>query len=374
MYFNDQHKSSVKMKLINYKILPRDDIKDINNELKKVGVFSLGNSKKEDEAWRVKKPELKPTTAPEEKYFMNEILKKYIFNTRKSNDGLNYKYFQNFTDLLTKKNDQKIYPKKRLELFYNRINNSKNKNISNSFSNNFLLDPYLNKKIKKNKNTIFITYIENLNKIKNRKFLKKHHKYMDNLNYINNKNENLDDFFNMYKPSKTYYNNDKSYYKNCLKNNKKYKFSDDNSFFLSQYNSDDNYKTKSIDDEIPAKEELLKTGDNTKYLEFLQNKYKFFYNPKSNYSNEKKKRIKLFKKKPNSKYLDKVKKDSFKNELFNRIKREKMNKNSTTNKTKIVNVYKPKKICISLKEINKVNFDKECNNILINIQNNLQHI
>ena len=62
MYFNDQHKSSVKMKLINYKILPRDDIKDINNELKKVGVFSLGNSKKEDEAWRVKKPELKPAT------------------------------------------------------------------------------------------------------------------------------------------------------------------------------------------------------------------------------------------------------------------------------------------------------------------------
>ena len=51
-----------------------------------------------------------------------------------------------------------------------------------------------------------------------------------------------------------------------------------------------------------------------------------------------------------------------------------MNKNSTTNKTKIVNVYKPKKIYISLKEINKVNFDKECNNILINIQNNLQHI
>ena len=32
---------------------------------------------------------------------------------------------------------------------------------------------------------------------------------MDNLNYINNKNENLNDFFNMYKPSKTYYNNDK---------------------------------------------------------------------------------------------------------------------------------------------------------------------
>lgn len=386
MYFNDRRKNLVKMKLISYRLLPKEDIKDINYELAKAGVFSRGKDKKED-VWRVKKPELKFTTAPEDKYCMNEIIKKYILNTRKSNDGLDSKYFQNFTDLLTKRSDQKTYAKKRLELFYNRVAHFKKKNFSKSFSNNLYLDPYLNNKIKQNRNSTFITYIEGLNKTKSGNFRKKNLKYMDN--YFNKK-ENLNDLYNIYKPYKSFYNTDQSNNKNLydfnnftpivdkpqkfIMNNKKSDFSDDaSSFFASQYNENNN---TSIDNDIIAKEELLQTGDKTKYLQFLNNKYKFFYNSKlyqSKYSNDKKKRIWLYKKKPNSKYLEKEIKDSFKNELFNRIKRENMNKYLTSNKAKVGNGKKKRIIGITLKEMNKANFDKECKNILTNIQKNLQH-
>ena len=389
MNFNDHHKNSVKMKLISYKLLSKGDNKDINNELKKAGVFSRGKNKNEGEVWRVKNQELKPTTAPEEKYFINEIIKQYLLNTSKYNDGLNYKYFQNFTDLLTKRNDQKIYPKKRLELFYSRINNSKKRNLKNSFSNNFFLDPCLNKKVKKNRNTTFITYIESLNKTKRENFRGKTNTYMSHFNYFRNddKDENLNDFYNTYNPYKSFYSIDQSHYNNFLKgfnnftpienktqafirNNNKINFSNDtSSFFATQYNSNDHHY--SIDDEIPAKEELIKTGDKSRYLEFLKNKYKFFNNPKLiqlKYHNEKKRRIRLFQKLPNSKFLDKKIKDAFKYELFNKIKRENVNKYFTISKTKVSNRNKRRIPGISLKETKKDIFDKEFKNILSNIQ------
>jgi len=284
------------------------------------------NRIKIDEIWRGRANESNPTLNSEKKYQFNQIIKNYK-NDKNELKGFDYKYILELSDLLAKK-DNNFY-KKRLELYRSRVKGKKKENYYNI--NTALLHPnsttynFRKKQIIQSESNrrqkSFMTFINGSNK--NNKA---------NLNNESNSGRNFNkqrnnDLYNYKSPTRIFSlknlisNSDsKSSGKNILNNTNK------QGFLITQYNS--NVEDENDTTSLAGKEAFLFSGDKEKYHEYLDKEYNFFNQPKLiqiKYLYEKKKRIKLFKKIPNEKYLRYTKEDPFKIELFKRINREKKN-------------------------------------------------
>ena len=375
----------IKMRKRNYLFEKKEKI-EINKEIKSGGIMS----DKFYSDWRGRKKE-NNSNYPEEMYELNQIIKKFKSN-KIEKKGFDYKYMLELTNLLGQRD--KNFSKKRLEL-YNRLHAKKNQYISND--EKYFLTPFnttYNLQRKQNmqldafgrkKPKTFMTYIYGNNKDNNNYYKTYYNKTSINKNFYNKK---YTDIYN-----KTTYNYNSPNKKNSLKNlltdstsksykrdntQKKYRNTSNtnnitSSLYLTQYNqnNDDN----SFDNtSLVGKEDFLFSGDREKYHEYLKNEYKFFEQPKLiqlKFLLDKQKRIKLFKKIPNYKFLSYIKGDQFKTEVFNRIDREKKNYNLSTPKSIKDNGIKLKLGGTINRKINKKQFLNECENILLNLKKSL---
>ena len=374
----------IKIRKRNY-LFEKNQKINIDNEIKSGGIE---NKRKIDEIWRGRTKELHDNPQSEQKYQLNQIIKKYQSN-KDERKGYDYKYILELTDLLAKKDSD--FTKKRLELYNRRISSKKNLNkleLDKSLSQLYRTTNYFNQTPKLqgdklNKNPItFMTYIYGNKKNNNFRKNNFYNTFYNGRNKNNNNlnNQNNQDFY--YKTSYNYNSplrikslkyllsdsKNKSWGKELIKNNNKA----NTGILITQYNNnvEDDFDNTSL----VGKEDFLFSRDKEKYHEYLNKQYKFFNQPKLiqiKYLYEKQKRIKLFKKLPNAKYLFLKKEDPLKTEIFRRINREKNNiyfdalKNmGKNNNTKKIDRLKNK-------SFNKKSFYKECKNIMMNVKNNL---
>ena len=360
----------IKIKKRNY-ISEKKENFNMNNIIKKGGFIN----DKLDQVWRGRAKPLYQKSNQEEKYMINDILKKYKSNQDELK-GYNYKYVLELSDLLGQRD--KNFSKKRLELYKNRINSRKNTQIYHTEKN--LLDnipstPNIKSDINnKNKIKTFMT-----NTYGNNKYNKTSNNFFNKgKNFYNNSNLQNYQNIDIYNKTSSYYNsplkiaslkylltNQKS--KSC---NKK-----DNiiaSFYLTQYNNNDEDSLDTTS--LVGKEAFLFSGDKEKYHEYLQKEFRFFDQPKlreAKYLFEKQKRIKLFKRLSNDKFLNYGKKDPLKIEIFNKINREKNHIYFGKQKEIIKKQNKKRLDAINTKINEKIGFYKNCKNIFKNIKLNL---
>ena len=124
---NDDKKGMIKVKKKNY-LHEKEEALYMNNEIKAGGFIN----DKVDEIWRGKSKHLFIKSNQEEKYMINDLLKKYK-SSQDERKGYDYKYVLELSNLLGQKD--KDFSKKRLELYNNRINN-KRKTFINHTENN----------------------------------------------------------------------------------------------------------------------------------------------------------------------------------------------------------------------------------------------
>ena len=323
-----------------------------------------------EQVWRGRAKHLYTNSYPEEKYMINDLLKKFQLS-QDEKKGYNFKYVLEISDLLGKKD--KNFKKKRLELYYSRLNNRK-KTLLNKTEKN-LLEEYKKPKVPKTPNIRLEnikkpkTFVTNIGNNKNKSYHNINNK--GNIVNINPYNKTSYNYNSPQKIASLKYLLTDHKNKNFLID-KKIKNNIKSSLYLTQYNSkdDDSLDTTSLE----GKEAFLFSGDRENYHEYLKKQFKFFEQPKirqAKYLLEKQKRIKLFKKLPNSKFLNIKKEPSLKTEIFNRIHREK--NHVYLNKQKdLLRIEKKKKFdLLNNKKINKLNFFKECKSILLNIEKNL---
>ena len=375
----------IKFKKRNY-LFEKNQKINIDNELKSGGIRS---TKKNDEIWRVRTKEYNDDPQPEQKYQINQIIKKYQSN-EDERKGYDFKYILELTDLLAKKDNN--FSKKRLELYNRRISSKKNLNnleIDKSLSQLYRTENHFNQKPKLqvdnlNKNHIkLMTNITGNNKNIN---IKKNNFYNTfyngrNKNNIGSNNQNNEDYY--YKTSYNYNSplrikslkyllsdsRVKSWGKDLLKNNN----NPNTGILITQFNNnvEDDFDNTSL----VGKEDFLFSRDKEKYHEYLNKQYKFFNQPQLfqiKYLYEKQKRIKLFKKMPNAKYLSIKKEDPLKTEIFKRINREKNNIYLDVIKNMEKNNNTKKNDRLKSKSFNKGYFYKECKHIMMNVKKTLK--
>ena len=385
---NDDYKGMIKVKKRNY-LHEKEEALYMNNEIKAGGFIN----NKVDEIWRGKSKQLFTKSNQEEKYMINDILKKYQFS-QDERKGYDYKYVLELSNLLGQKD--KNFSKKRLELYNNRINN-KRKTYINYTENNMLKkyeSPNNITKITKfktkfnNKNKLKEFMVNNYENCKNNKYRTYNNFYNKGnkknfLNKVNFNNNQLDIYSkisnNCNSPKKIaslkyLLTNPKS--KSCKKenllNNNKNDKNIISSLYLTQYNSneEDSFDTTSL----VGKEEFLFYGDREKYHEYLQKEFKFYDKPKLReikYLVDKQKRIRLFKRLSNDKFLNYRREDPLKIEIFNKINREK-NHIFLGKQKDIIKKDNKRKLAIINNKINeKLKFYKNCKNIFENIKKNL---
>ena len=369
----------IKIKKRNYLSEKKESLY-MNNEIK-CGTYM---NEKINEIWRGKSKPLFNKPYPEKKYMINDILKKYQFS-QDERKGYDYKYILELTDLLGQRD--KLFSKKRLELYNSRINHKKKTLIHNTSKmleeENKLINNYPQQSTKSiNKLELFnkkkpVTFMTNIfdnpqyNKTKYyNTFYNKENKYMKNYKNFDIYNKTSYNYNSPMKIASLKYllTNPKS--KSC----KKDKFGNNitTSFYLTQYNSkdEDSFDTTSL----VGKEEFLLSGDREKYHEYLQKEYKFYVQPKlreAKYLFDKQKRTKLFKKIPNAKYLNYRSRDPLKTEIFNKINREKKHSFFGLHKNFInYNITRKRlePIKAKTKSTSKLKFYKDCQNILLNLK------
>ncbi len=276
-----------------------------------------------EKLWRGKTKSFLAKTRPEENFYIKEVMKKYQTNQDELN-GYNYKYVLELSDLLGQKD--KDFSKKRLKLYNNRIENEKKQY---SKTNKKFIKYQTAYKPKKQAN-YFMDFFDR--KKKNNYFSNNKpniHTTFSNTLY-NNKDKNIKKKeLEMY--YKTTYNNftspefllnDKTNKKFNLNTEKKY----NNAITELSNKKNDNDEQSFDTTSLVGKEDFLANGDKERYHEYLSKEYNFFNQAKlrqMKYLFDKQKRIKLFKKLPNAKYLNYKKENPLRLELFNKINREK---------------------------------------------------
>ena len=342
-----------------------------------------------DDLWRGKNNPAYQNSYPEEKYMLNQIMKKYQSN-KDERSGYNYKYVLELTNLLGGKD--KDFSKKRLELYNNRIEvtkkqyNNKNEkyllktykkayNLPNKF--NYKIDKFnkrnqTNKDIRYNKYKTYNNFYKKRNK-NNYKDIDQSFKYNSN-KYLDIYNKTS---YNYNSPSKVsslkflLTNNSKSSQKGTMQKMKNLDSNYTSSLYLTQFNmNDDSFDTTSL----VGKEDFLVSGDREKYHEYLQKEYKFFDVPRVRqlkFMFDKQKRIKLFKKMPNAKFLNYQREDPLKTEIFKKIKRENKNKYIGSQNDAFRNDNNMRFPNINARSIKKIKFQKDCHSILTNLKKNL---
>ena len=386
-----QNNGMIKIKKRNYLSEKKEKLY-MDKEIKSGAIMN----EKIQEVWRGKHNQLYENSYPEEKYMLNEILKKYQSN-KDQLKGFNYKYILELTDLLGQKD--KNFSKKRLELYNNRIHNIKkqysNKNekyLLKSYKKAYNVSNKPNHKTdlfnKKNQMTFMTNFNGDIKNNKNKTYNSFYNKRNKNNNY-NFANMNSNKYIEIYNKTSYNYNSplrvaslkfllsnpkSKSSRREHLKNiNKNLESNFTSSFYLTQYNmnNDDSFDTTSL----VGKEDFLISGDREKYHEYLQKEYKFFDVPRLRqikFLLDKQKRIKLFKKMPNAKYLNYRREDPLKTEIFRKIKREKNKTYFGFVKDITKNEKKSRLPGIVTKPNNKLNFYNECQKILSNLKKNLK--
>jgi hypothetical protein len=271
------------------------------------------------------------------------------------------------TDLLGQKD--KNFSKKRLELYNKRINNKKKIFINNTEKNLIQANKTANNFNKKKPITFMTNIYENTNFNKNKFYNSFYNNFYNKGNRIMNLKLNNNRDFDLYNKTSYNYNsplkiaslkyllNPKS--KSCKKDN-----NIATSFYLTQFNTkdEDSFDTTSL----VGKEAYLFSGDREKYHEYLQKEYKFFDQPKlrqAKFLFDKQKRIKLFKKLPNAKFLNYKQENPLKLELFNKINREKEKLSNEFPYSVDKRLYLKSKTK-SQKNKNKTKFNEECQIIL----------
>ena len=382
---------------------------NINEEMSNIGVYM---NEKQEFVWRANKKKLYEKSSPDQKYDLNEILKYYELNKNKYLQGFTSNYFRKLSELMVK-NKNKNYSKERLDLFNSRINQSQKIYIEHLKKNgkDSEIKSSLNKKIK----NPFVTCLHSYNN-KNNKF--KIGKKDDNIklklknnilysNYINNQNPissnnistlTFNDYDKKISKIKITNNNELSYnstsregmgdhknkyltkylsYKNILiTNNNKSKTNSNISFSFQNIK-----KNNSVDYNFnDGKEEIFKNMDQDKYFNYLKNQYHFYdeYNNKNqiNFDKKRKRRKNLFNLKPNSKFLEKIIKNTCKIDFFKK-KKKKINDNSPNikinNNTK-KNILKKKfgnLPTLSARFLKSMKFNNECHSIYEHFKKNL---
>ena len=363
----------IKFKKRNY-LFEKNQKINIDNEIKSGGIR---NTKKSDEIWRGRIKEYNDDPQSEQKYQINQIIKKYQTN-KDERKGYDFKYILELTDLLAKKDNN--FTKKRLELYNRRIKSKKNLDkleIDKSLLQPYRTENHFNQKPKLqvdkfNKNHIkFMTYITENNKNNNLKKNNFYNTFYKGRNKNNNgfNNQNNQDYY--YKTSYNYNSplrikslkyllsdsKNKSWGKDILKNNN----NPNRGVLITQYNNnvEDDFDNTSL----VGKEDFLFSRDKEKYHEYLNKQYKFF---------NQQKRIKLFKKMPNAKYLFLKKEDPLKTEIFKRINREKNNIYLDVLKNMEKNNNSKKNYKLKSNSFNKGYFYKECKHIMMNVKKTLK--
>ena len=351
-------KGMIKMRKTNYMSEKEEALNMKENIKAGTGIMS----EKIEELCRGYRNPFQKSSYQEEKYMINEILKKYKYS-QDEKKGYSSKYVLELSNLLGSKN--KNFPKERLELYNNRINKKSDTFIKYDIDN-YLLQKKNSEQLKKS--------IQTLKKgMTNKKKVKT---FMTNIfsNVPNNKTS-------LHFYEKGFSNKNKNRPKlfslnNSLANTKK-KFEFKNKeqefkFIKSIAQNEDSFDTTSL----VGKEEFFVSGDREKYQEFLQKEYQFFEQPKLGelkFLIEKQKRIKLFKKQTNYKYLNYKKEDPIKTEIFRRINRGRNHfySNIGANLKKEKN-YNKKYSPFNMKgNLKGKTFFKDCQQILENIKSNL---
>jgi len=119
-----------------------------------------------------------------------------------------------------------------------------------------------------------------------------------------------------------------------------------------------------------GKEDFLASGDKERYHEYLSREYNFFNQARlrqMKYIFDKQKRIKLFKKLPNAKFLSQKKENPLRTELFNKINREKEQISNEFPYLFDKQLYLKTKRKVPRKK-SKIKFNKDCQNILIKLK------
>jgi hypothetical protein len=383
MYTSDKRNDGmIKIKKRNYLSEKKEKL-HMDKEIK-TGIIMTD---KIEDIWRGKNYPGYPNSYPEERYMLNQIMKKYQSN-KDERSGYNYKYILELTNLLGGKD--KDFSKKRLELYNNRVqitkkqyNDKNEKYLLKSYKKTYNIPSKFNYRIdkfnKKNQmNNKYKTYNSFYNKGK------KNNNDINRSFKMNNNNKYGDIYtktsYNYNSPSKVeslkfLLSNKKckSSQKGKMKNIKNQNVDSNytSSLYLTQFNmnNDESFDTTSL----VGKEDFLVSGDREKYHEYLQKEYKFFDVPRIRqlkFMYDKQKRIKLFKKMPNAKFLNYKKEDPLKTEIFKRIKRESYNQYLDQNYG-LRNDTKIRFPNISNKSIKKLNFYKDCNSILANLKKHL---
>jgi hypothetical protein len=367
----------IKIRKKNY-LFEKNQKINIDNELKTGGIRSKKNI---DEIWRGRTKELYDDPQSEQNYQLNQIIKKYKSN-KDELKGYDYKYILELTDLLAKKDNN--FTKKRLELYNRRINSKKNLNkleVDKSLSQLYRNANHFNQKPKLqgdklNKNPLsFMNFISGNNKNYNT-FYKGRNKNNISFNNQNNQEYYYKTSYNYNSPlrikSLKYQLSDtktKSWGKDLIKKNNNI----NTGILITQFNHkvEDDFDSTSL----VGKEDFFISRDKEKYHEYLNKQFNFFNQPKLiqiKYLYEKQKRIKLFKKMPNAKYLFLKKEDPLKTEIFKRINREKNNIYLDVLKNMGKNNNTKKNERLKNKSFNKGRFYKECKNIMMNVKKNLK--
>ena len=355
----------LKMKKKNY-VQERKNNLNLDEEINNIITGGAFNPQVE-RLWRGKTESFKYKTNQEKNFYIKEVMKKFQTNQDEWK-GYNYKYILELSDLLGGKD--KDFSKKRLELYNHRIEREKKKY---SKSHKKFIKYQTVYKPKKQTN-YFMEFFDNK---KNNHFIQNHKGIILNTftNTLYNNNEKKEyrnrEEEKLY--SKTTYNYNPIDKMEKLKNllndkpNKKYNERKYNNIMTEINNKKDDKEEQSFDTtSLVGKEDFLVSGDKEKYHEYLSREYNFFNQAKlrqMKYIFDKQKRIKLFKKLPNAKFLNYKQENPLKLELFNKINREKEKLSNEFPYSVDKRLYLKSKTK-SQKNKNKTKFNEECQIIL----------
>ena len=329
------------------------------NGIKYGGHYDIG-----EKLWRGKTRSFIGKTNQEKNFYIKEVMKKYQTNQDELK-GYNYKYILELADLLGQKD--KDFSKKRLQLYNHRIEREK-KQYSKTHEKFIKYQTYYKPKKQTN---IFMDFF-------NSQKTKPIHRGNNVTSLSNTLHSNKDNKeANMH--YKTSYNINSPYKLgkfDYLLNNKISKKYNENKY--NNILTEITYKKSEQDEQsfdttsLVGKEDFLASGDKERYHEYLSREYNFFNQARlrqMRYIFDKQKRIKLFKKLPNAKFLNYKKDNPLRTELFNKIKREKERLAKELQKSE------EKKIHFSNKKGTQANkrkdkFNQECLNILDKIKKN----
>ena len=372
--FNLNQFDGLKLQRENYKAL-KEEIMNIKNNIDKEINNSLNlNSKIGKIRWRGRIKEKIILSPSEEKFNLNGLIKLAEQNKNQYDQGFTSKYFLKLSDLMS---DSKFinYPKERLILFKERLQDSWKKYISNLTKKPEKMNS-INYQIKNANSRPFVTNLHSYTNNNRMSFMKRKigQGFICPLLY---KNKNLSYNFTNKKEDNTISYNNIFIPKLGLKKNNFWRRGNQNSNNLCVILSGRkiNEKSESMNfSNVDGQKEFLDNLDRDQFFAFLKTKNNFYNKRKDRrklkFEIKEKIRQNMFKESPNEDFLDKEKKN-YRLYFFSKVRRNIDNENSgllhvSEDRKKI----KEPSSC-DKKEIKTIKFNKECKSIYEKFKNNL---